>query len=83
MGLFGIALPAHEVVPVATDVLSTNVQKENAARVKAELDAREAPNGPEMSARDRLKLGGQAQDFTQGFSPANASQFTAGIPLRA
>jgi hypothetical protein len=79
MALLGLA--PSDVVPVATDVLQTNVQKENTARVKADLDAKEL-QAPEMNMRDRVRLGASAPEYTQGFSPANATQYTAGIPLK-
>ena len=81
MAIFGL-LPA-DVVPVATDVLSTDVQKENTARVKADLDAKELPSAPEMLAKDRVRLGGTAPDYSQGFAAPNATAYTSGLPVKA
>jgi hypothetical protein len=81
MALFGL-LPA-DVVPVATDRLQTDVQKENAARAKADLEAQDLQlAAPEMSVKEKLKLGGSAPDYSQGFAAANASNFTASLPLK-
>jgi hypothetical protein len=83
MNIFGIGIPSSDVVGVATDVLSTNTQKETSARVKQELDAREvAVATPEVSVRDRVRLGANAPDYSAGFAPSNAAAFTSGVPLK-
>lgn len=84
MSILGLGIPSNDVVGVATDVLSTETQKATTARVKAELDAREVnASAPEVSVRDRVRLGANAPEYSTGFAPANAAAFTASVPLKA
>lgn len=86
MALFGLS--SSDVVGVATDVLSTETQKQVSARVKEDIEvkdrARAAPIAPEVSLDDRIRVtGAAAPDRSQGFAASNASQFTSGLPLKA